>query len=78
LAARPARAGHLRGGSCLVDEDKPLRLQPHLGLPLSHPFLARLAHVGPIALAGLKALWNGPPLLPAMYARRHFQEEEWE
>ena len=21
---------------------------------------------------------NGPPLLPAMYARRHFQEEEWE
>jgi hypothetical protein len=24
------------------------------------------------------ALWNGPPLLPAMYARRHFQEEEWE
>jgi hypothetical protein len=23
------------------------------------------------------ALWNGPPLLPAMYARRHFQLQRW-
>ena len=57
LGGAAARAGHLRGGSCLVDEDQPLRLEPHLGLPLSHPFLARLAHVGPIAFAGLKAFF---------------------
>ena len=77
-AAASGRAGHLRVGSRFVDEDQPMGLGPHLGLSFSLPHLARLAHVGPIAFTGLKALWNGPPLLPAMYARRHFQEEEWE
>src|ERR1700679_3005580 len=55
--AASARAGHLRVGSRFVDEDQPMRLGPHLGLPFSLPCLARLAHVGPIAFAGLKAFF---------------------
>ena len=45
LSQRP-RAGHLRVGSRFVDEDQPMRLGLHLGLPFSLPRLARLAHVG--------------------------------
>ena len=54
---RVARAGHLRVGSRFVDEDQPMGLGPHLGLSFSLPRLARLAHVGPIAFAGLKAFF---------------------
>src|SRR6478609_1160280 len=56
LSQRP-RPGHLRVGSRFVDEDQPVRLGPHLGLSLSLPRLARLAHVGPIAFARLKAFF---------------------
>ena len=59
--ARPCRsvraARHFRVGSRLVDEHQPMRLGPHFGLPFSLPFLARLAHVGPIAFAGQKAFF---------------------
>ena len=55
--AASARAGHLRVGSRFVDEHQPMRLGPHLGLSFSLPRLARLAHVGPIAFAGLKAFF---------------------
>jgi hypothetical protein len=34
-----------------------MRFGPHLGLSFSPPRLARLAHVGPIAFAGLKAFF---------------------
>ena len=37
-----------------------------------------LSSADPVVRKAGRALWNGPPLLPAMYARRHFQEEEWE
>src|SRR5208282_4207859 len=56
--AASARAGRLRVGSRFVDEDQPMRLGLHLGLPFSLPGLARLAHVGPTALAGLKAFFK--------------------
>jgi len=52
--ATSARARHFRGGSGLVEEDQPLRLEPHPGLPLSPPFLSRLADIGAIAFAGQK------------------------
>lgn len=54
LQAASARAGHFRGGSGLVEEDQPVGLEPHLRLPLSPPFLSRLANVGAIAFAGQK------------------------
>ena len=53
-----ARAGHLGVGSRFVDEHQPMGLGPHLGLSFSLPRLARLAHVGPIAFAGLKAFFK--------------------
>jgi len=56
-AAAPPRTGHLRIGSRFVDEDQPMGLGPHFGLSFSLPRLARLAHVGPIAFAGLKAFF---------------------
>jgi hypothetical protein len=64
-----------REGGGLVDEDKPPRIDPRLTRlpPLTPP-----GDVRTVLFGGAKALWNGPPLLPAMYARRHFQEEEWE
>jgi len=46
-----------KDGSRFVDEHQPMRLGPHLGLSFSLPRLARLAHVGPIAFAGLKAFF---------------------
>ena len=46
-----------KDGSRFVDEDQPMRLGPHFGLSFSLPRLARLAHVGPIAFAGLKAFF---------------------
>jgi len=55
--AAPPRTGHLRVGSRFVDEHQPMGLGPHLGLSFSLPRLARLAHVGPIAFAGLKAFF---------------------
>ena len=55
--AASARPGHLCVGSRFVDEHQPMRLGPHLGLSFSLPRLARLAHVGPIAFAGLKAFF---------------------
>ena len=55
--ATPPCTGHLRVGSRFVDEDQPMGLGPHLGLLFSLPRLARLAHVGPIAFAGLKAFF---------------------
>ena len=55
--AASARAGHFRVGSRFVDEDQPMGLGPHLGLSFSLPRLARLAHVGPIAFARLKAFF---------------------
>ena len=57
VAARPRAQGHLGGRSRFVGEDQPLELDPHLGLSFSLPHLARLAHVGPIAFAGLKAFF---------------------
>ena len=61
--AASARPGHLCVGSRFVDEHQPMRLGPHLGLSFSLPRLARVAHVGPIAFAGLKAFleWPAPP-----------------
>ena len=44
-------------GSRFVDEHQPMGLGLHLGLSFSLPRLARLAHVGPIAFAGLKAFF---------------------
>jgi hypothetical protein len=55
--AASASPRHLGVGSRFVDEDQPMRLGPHLGLSFSLPRLARLAHVGPIAFAGLKAFF---------------------
>ena len=52
LQAAAAQARHLGGGSGLVDEDQPMRLKPHPRLALGLPFLARLADVGTILLAG--------------------------
>ena len=49
-----SQARHFRGGSGLVEEDQPMRLEPHLGLALSPPFLSRLADIGAIAFAGQK------------------------
>jgi hypothetical protein len=46
-----------KDGSRFVDEDQPMGLGLHLGLSFSLPRLARLAHVGPIAFAGLKAFF---------------------
>ena len=54
LQATSAQARHFRRGSGLVEEDQPLRLEPHPGLPLSAPFLSRLADIGAIAFAGQK------------------------
>jgi hypothetical protein len=54
LQAASARARHFGGGPGLVEEDQPLGLEPHLRLPLSPPFLSRLADVGAIAFAGQK------------------------
>ena len=54
LQAMAARARHFRGGSGLVEEDQPVRLEPHPGLALSPPFLSRLADIGAIAFAGQK------------------------
>ena len=59
----------------LVNKDKPPRIDRRL---TRLPALTPLGDVRPVLFGGAKALWNGPPLLPAMYARRHFQEEEWE
>ena len=50
--ATAAQAGHLGGGSGLVQEDEPVRLKPHLRLANAGPFLARLLDVGAILLAG--------------------------
>ena len=55
--AAPPRTGHLRVGSRFVDKHQPMRLGPHFGLSFSLPRLARLAHVGPIAFARLKAFF---------------------
>jgi hypothetical protein len=55
--AASARPGHLCVGSRFVDEHQPMGLGLHLGLSFSLPCLARLAHVGPIAFAGLKAFF---------------------
>jgi hypothetical protein len=57
-----ARADRLGVGSRLVDEGQPLRLQPHPGLSLSLPLFARLAPVGPIAFADLKAFVKAQPV----------------
>jgi len=46
-----------KDGSRFVDEDEAMGLETHLGLSFSLPRLARLAHVGPIAFAGLKAFF---------------------
>jgi transposase len=61
--AASARARHFGGGSGLVEEDLPVGLEPHLRLPLSPPFLSRLADVGAIAFAGQKRFmeWPAPP-----------------
>jgi hypothetical protein len=55
--AASARAGHLCVSSRLVEEDEAMGLETHLRLPFSFPRLARLAHVGSIAFAGLKAFF---------------------
>jgi hypothetical protein len=47
---RPRRG--VGGRSGLVEEDEPVRLEPHPGLAFSFPFLARLPNVGAIAFAG--------------------------
>ena len=46
-----------KDGSCFVDEHQSMGLETHLRLPFSFPRLARLAHVGPIAFARLKAFF---------------------
>jgi len=63
--AASAQPRHFRCCSGLIEEDQPVRFEPHPRLPLPRPFLARLADVGTIAFAGQQGLWNGPPLLPA-------------
>jgi len=63
FGATAAQAGHLGGGSSLVEEDQPMRLKPHLRLANADPFLARLFDVGPIVLAGSRSFmeWPAPP-----------------
>jgi hypothetical protein len=73
FGASPVRARHVRLRPGLVNEDEPGRIDGRL-TRLPTP----AGDVRPILFGCAKALWNGPPLLPAMYARRHFQEEEWE
>ena len=50
LEVTPALARHLGIGSRLIQEDKPVRFEPHRGLAFVHPFAALLGHVGPILL----------------------------
>src|SRR6202453_3610069 len=69
FAKRPRATRHLRVGSRLVEENQPVRLGSHPGLPFSLPRLARLAHVGPIAFAGLKAFF---------LKLRPFRMSQWE
>jgi hypothetical protein len=57
FGATAAQAGHLGGGSGLVEEDQPMRLKPHLRLANADPFLARLFDVGPIVLAGSQSFF---------------------
>ena len=47
-----AQTRHLRGGSCLIDEDEPVSVEPHPRLAPGSPFLARLPDVRPILFAG--------------------------
>jgi hypothetical protein len=58
FGATAAQAGHLGGGSGLVEEDQPMRLKPHLRLANADPFLARLFDVGPIVLAGPQSFFE--------------------
>jgi hypothetical protein len=50
--AASAQPRHFRCCSGLIEEDQPVRFEPHPRLPLPCPFLARLADVGTIAFAG--------------------------
>jgi hypothetical protein len=65
FGATAAQAGHLGGGSGLVEEDQPMRLKPISGwrTPI-HSSRACLTSGRSCSLAR-RVLWNGPPLLPA-------------
>jgi transposase len=68
-------SGQIGRGAGLIDEDKSRRVE--IGLSLE-PFEAALQHVRTLLLGGVRALlWNGPPLLPALYVRRRLELEGW-
>jgi hypothetical protein len=74
-AASAMGARHIGFGPDFIDEDEPGEIDRRL---TRLPTLTPKGDVRSILFGRAQALWNGPPLLPAMYARRHFQEEEWE